>query len=481
MIFSSAIFLFAFLPLTLTFYFLLIPKFRNYFLLASSLLFYAWGEPIYILIMLFSILINYMSGIFIQYRRDNPCKGVSARILLAICIGLNLSLLIYFKYTNFLVDVFNKTFGARFDLTLNNPGIILPIGISFFTFQAMSYVIDIYRQEVKPQRNLLNCGLYIALFPQLIAGPIVRYRDIAKQISSRTISSESFASGIRRFIFGLAKKVLIANVLGEVVDGIFNTPIGKISTGTAWIGISYYTLQIYFDFSGYSDMAIGLGKMFGFDFMENFNYPYIAKSVQEFWRRWHISLSTWFRDYLYIPLGGNRVSPLRLYINLWVVFLLCGLWHGASWNFVIWGALHGAVLVFERLGWRRVLSRLWFPLPQVYTVLFVMIAWVFFRAENLSLATEYLGRMFSLTAATAQVHYLPDQGLKTTLTFYIGCILSTPIFPYIRDKIRFLSADQRVLQPVLAGCNLLLIFGLFFLSATSLAAGTYNPFIYFRF
>ena len=346
MVFSSTIFLFFFLPLTLLAYFVVGPRGRNLILLAASLLFYAWGETVYLLVMLFSIAANYLFGLLIDRARERGSRGGTA---FALAVATNLGLLGFFKYANFFVDNLNQVLPVLGLAPMDIGRVHLPIGISFFTFQALSYIIDLYRNETAVQRSLLNFALYKALFPQLIAGPIVRYRDVAREIEQRTVSLDDFASGVQRFIIGLGKKVLIANVMGRAADTIFATPAETLPATLAWTGSIAFMLQIYFDFSGYSDMAIGLGRMFGFHFLENFNYPYIARSVREFWRRWHISLSTWFRDYLYIPLGGNRHGPVRTGANLLLVFLLCGLWHGASWTFLIWGVYHGIFLVLERV------------------------------------------------------------------------------------------------------------------------------------
>ncbi len=355
MVFASPVFLFVFLPLTLLGYFAVPSKFRNVFLLLASLFFYAWGETIYVLIMLASIALNYFFGILIEQGMQAPTGG-RGRLALAAGITVNLLLLVYFKYANFLADNLNVSL-ARLSLPEIALGPVhLPIGISFFTFHAISYLVDIYRRQCTAQRTFVQCALYIALFPQLIAGPILRYRDMASQLISRTVTAAGFSAGIQRFVFGLAKKLILANPLGELADKVFAIPSGDLTAGPAWLGIICYGLQIYLDFSAYSDMAIGLGRMFGFHIMENFDYPYISLSIREFWRRWHISLSTWFRDYLYIPMGGNRGAAWRTYLNLTTVFLLCGLWHGASWNFVIWGLLHGVYLVLERVGFGRSLG-----------------------------------------------------------------------------------------------------------------------------
>lgn len=484
MVFASSLFLFLFLPITLAGYFLIPSKWKNLFLLVMSLIFYAWGEPVYVFLMLGSILLNYTAGLLIHIQRRKQSSLFTERGILAICIIANLELLFCFKYFNFFVYNLNAILKYLKLEPVASPHVSLPIGISFFTFQAMSYVIDVYRKEVPVELSLKNCALYITLFPQLIAGPIVRYRDVAKQIVSRTITRHQFSSGIQRFIFGLSKKVILANPLGEVADKIFAVPVQDVTAGMSWLGIVCYTLQIYFDFSGYSDMAIGLGRLFGFEFLENFNFPYISQSIREFWRRWHISLSTWFRDYLYIPLGGNRASLFRTYLNLWIVFFLCGLWHGASWNFVIWGALHGAYLVIERLGWHQYLERLWRPLRHGYTLLLVIIGWVFFRAETLTQAVQYLASMVGLTHADGIKYYaLFYCDLKTVLTLLVGCVFATPVADwacrYIRDA--QIYSKRAYLQIITdAGYYCVLVI-LFYLSAAYLAAGTYNPFIYYRF
>lgn len=480
MIFASSVFLFWFLPLTLAGYFLIRPDLRNLFLLLMSLIFYAWGEPIYVLLMIGSILLNYTAGVLLHYQHQKHTR----QLILAVCIFGNIGVLFYYKYMNFIINNLNLLFAQIEIQPIAYPHIALPIGISFFTFQAMSYVIDVYRKEADVQLNPINCGLFVALFPQLIAGPIVRYHDVAKQIVSRTVTSHQFASGIQRFIFGLSKKVLLANPLGEVADKIFNVPVNDVTTGMAWLGSVCYTLQIYFDFSGYSDMAIGLGRMFGFEFLENFNYPYVSKTIREFWRRWHISLSNWFRDYLFIPLGGSRVSAFRTYLNLWIVFLLCGLWHGASWNFVIWGALHGAFLVIERTGWQSVLERLWFPLQHLYALLVVIVGWVFFRSESLTQAIRYLASMIGITSADGIRYYaLFYCDLRTILTLIIGCLLVTPWFRIFAIQLynRVICTRWKFFLHAMHGGYYCLIFILFLLSAASLAAGTYNPFIYYRF
>jgi alginate O-acetyltransferase complex protein AlgI len=364
------------------------------------------------------------------------------------------------------------------------PRVLLPIGISFFTFHAISYVVDVYRRDATAQKSPVHAALYLLLFPQLIAGPIIRYRDIADQLARRTVSLDDFAYGVRRFVLGLAKKVLVANVVAGPADQIFGMPSAQLTAAHAWLGVVCYTVQIYFDFSGYSDMAIGLGRMFGFRFPENFRWPYVADTVQDFWRRWHLSLSTWFRDYLYVPLGGNRVPPGRVYRNLVTVFFLCGLWHGASWTFVVWGLFHGAFLVVERLGVARALERVRAPVRHVYLLLVVMIGWVFFRADTLDAAVAYLGAMAGLSAG-APTPYAVGWFLtpEVALALAAGAIGSTPVVPALARRVdRSLAAAKgpRVAWGLSAASTAALV-GLLVASIMQMAARTYNPFIYFRF
>jgi alginate O-acetyltransferase complex protein AlgI len=477
MLFSSPVFLFLFLPAVLALYYLAPARLKNILLLLSSLFFYAWGETVYVFLMLASALANFGFGLAINQSRDSRFHGTW--LWAGVCF--NLSLLIGFKYLNFLVENLNVLSQA-----LNLPAITLqevhlPLGISFFTFQAMSYIIDVYRGEAAVQKRFSSIALYIALFPQLIAGPIVRYHDVANQILFRRIDAALVVSGIRRFVIGLGKKMLIANPLGEIADAVFSLPNNELGMAVVWFGVLCYALQIYFDFSGYSDMAIGLGRMFGFRFLENFNYPYIAQSLQEFWRRWHISLSRWFRDYLYIPLGGNRGSSLRTYFNLLLVFFLCGLWHGASWNFVIWGMIHGFFLVVERAGMNNVLNRLWPAVRHVYTLAVVCIAWVFFRAENLPYALDYLSAMLGFGPVGHKADQLQVLILQPDilLAFIAGVVLATPLYPWLSRTwfipyLRGWPAVNFVVQSFL-------IFGIFALAIFAVASTTYNPFIYFRF
>jgi alginate O-acetyltransferase complex protein AlgI len=473
MVFSSTVFLFLFLPVVLTGYFLLPRSWRNAYLLVASLLFYAWGEGFYLLIMLMSIAMNYVGGRLIHALPSRPRK----KLALSFVIAMNLLLLGSFKYANFVVDNLNLPLAALGLGQWSLDPVHLPIGISFFTFQAMSYLVDIYRGDAKAQRNPVNTALYIAMFPQLIAGPIVRYQHIHEQINQRKESFELIAGGIALFIVGLGKKVLIANPMGEIADNIFAIPVDHLTFELSWIGAIAYTLQIYFDFSGYSDMAIGLGRIFGFRFLINFDYPYIARSMREFWRRWHISLSSWFRDYLYVPLGGNRNGPWRTCFNLLVVFLLCGLWHGASWNFVIWGLMHGAFLALERSPFGGWMSHRHRVVQHVYVLAVVVFAWVIFRADNLDYALAYWGAMSGFGPNASYLFYpLMYLNVYSLTIAGAGIVGSTPFWPVLREKFR--NARPAPALDVAATAFLLAIVAL---SAMHLAVGTHNPFIYFRF
>jgi alginate O-acetyltransferase complex protein AlgI len=484
LLFSSNIFLHLFLPLLLGVYFLAPRKWRNIVLLVASLFFYAWGEPGLVLVMLGSTAFNYRMGLWIGRTRGTP----HGRRILAMGIGANLAVLAYFKYAAFIVESINPIWAGLFGSLLEIPYINLPIGISFYTFQAMAYLIDVARGDTKAEQSPINLSLYIALFPQLIAGPIVRYTQVADRLHDRRESVDQFADGVQRFIIGLGKKILIANSAAAAADAIFNIPDSGLTFVVAWLGLACYTLQIYFDFSGYSDMAIGLGRMFGFTFPENFRYPYTAQSVSEFWRRWHISLSTWFRDYLYIPLGGNRGSALRVSCNLMIVFLLCGLWHGASMNFVIWGLFHGGLLMFERYGLGQVVSRCWRPLRHTYLIMAVMLGWVVFRAEDLGHSINYYKALAGLAGwsdAKYNIWLYWDSGLAITLV--CGIVGSLPLLPWIRQHWEALPpADGQPgwVRPWNAGLRLVstpALMAVLVASLAVLAAGTYNPFIYFRF
>ncbi len=478
MIFSSTLFIFCFLPLVCLFYLIAGTKFRNLILLVASLVFYAWGEPVYVVVMLFSIVANYFFGRGIGRAQEDGRRGGWA---LWWAVFVNIGLLCFFKYA----ELFRPYLSSIEWLTPAMQQTHLPMGISFFTFQAISYVVDVYRKVTPPQQNILHMGLFISLFPKLMAGPIVRYHDMVGQIVKRTIRVEDFATGVECFIFGLSKKVLLANPLGGMADSIFALQVTTLSTFTAWLGILCYTLQLYFDFSGYSDMAIGLGRMFGFRFLENFNYPYISRSIQEFWRRWHISLSNWFRDYLYIPLGGNRAGALRTCINLVIVFFFCGMWHGASWNFIAWGLLHGLFLILERGAFGRILQTAPLPLRHVYALLVIMNAWVFFRLENLPQIWAYLTALYggaSTHAIHPVIHVAMD--LSFYLTLIVGVILAMPVYPFCE---RLSLSSQlglplsKVAGPAASLLKICLLGVLLLFSSTSLIVGAYNPFIYFRF
>lgn len=473
MLFSSTIFLFFFLPITLLSYFLVGSKLKNLVLLIFSMIFYAWGGVSYTIIFFISIIFNYFMGLAIA-------QSVRPKRYLIFGVGVNLLLLIVFKYAGFLVQNLNELFSSFAIPPVKDPHILLPIGISFYTFQSLSYLVDIYRKEVAVQKRFVDLALYISLFPQLIAGPIVRYKDIAFQLQNKAYSLTRFGSGVEQFIIGLSKKVLLANNFGEAADHIFAGNIHDLSSPLAWLGIIAYALQIYFDFSGYSDMAIGLGRMLGFDFLENFNFPYISKSIQEFWRRWHISLSTWFRDYLYIPLGGNRVSKSRVYVNLLIVFTMTGFWHGASWNFLIWGLFHGLFLVIERLGFSKILSKIGAPFSNFYVIVVVLIGWVFFRVESLSEALLYIARLFSFQFQDESTFW-SFFDLKFMLVLGIGLISSTAFFPWLARVFAPVMKKYSILDITFRSFYLLLILSMFLLSAFYLVADTYNPFIYYRF
>lgn len=477
MVFSNLVFLFVFLPIVLIVYFIVPKVFKNIILLIVSLFFYAWGEPVYVFLMIFSIIINYIFGLLIEHSRE---KLGLKKTYLVISVLANLAILGYYKYSTFLVENINAVFGL--DIVMDP--LTLPIGISFFTFQAMSYVIDVYRKDAEVQRNVFDLALYISLFPQLVAGPIVRYNTIADQIKSRIHNMELFSDGVRQFIIGLAKKVIIANPLGSIADTIFATSPENMSVTTAWIGIIAYSLQIYFDFSGYSDMAIGLGKMFGFKFLENFNYPYIAKSISEFWRRWHISLSSWFRDYIYIPLGGNRQGEWKTYRNLLIVWTATGFWHGASWTFMAWGFYYGIIISIERLGFGKVLARLWSPLQHIYVLILVMIGWVFFRADSFTYSTEFIQTMLGLNGTAlfdnTSILYIHDN----TYLLVLAMVFSLPIYPWFIKKMDNLLEAGKYTASIsiiryLAGP--IVYFSLLLLVTMFLVNSTYNPFIYFRF
>jgi alginate O-acetyltransferase complex protein AlgI len=485
MVFSSPLFLFLFLPLILFATWIAGRKLRNAVLLAGSLLFYAWGEPALVVVMIASIAINHSLVAWIDRARGTGRD----RLAVGLSIAINIGILAVFKYSGWLWDsasLLLRELGASTQILGARPHVRLPIGISFFTFHALSAVIDVYRGTVRVRRNLIDFALYIACFPQLIAGPIIRYHDVADQISDRRVTRSGFAYGVERFILGLGKKVLIANVLAVPADAIFALPAADLGAKTAWLGIVCYTLQIYFDFSGYSDMAIGLGRMFGFTYLENFLHPYASRSVTEFWRRWHVSLSSWFRDYLYVPLGGNRRGKGRTYFNLVLVFFLCGLWHGASWTFVGWGLYHGAFLVIERLGLARVLERWPGAVRRAYLLLAVMIGWVFFRADDFARATGYLGAMFAPRAGAAPLHppalFLDSVALLALLAGVLGC---APWPSIAAAWGRELGARHPLLETWarlgLEFAKLPLLAAVLAAASLEISASASNPFIYFRF
>lgn len=468
MVFSSLIFLYLFLPLVLVLYFVSPKGCRNAVLFIASLFFYAWGEPVYVGIMIFSTLFDYINGLLIDRYR---CRKAIARIVFLGSILVNLGILGFFKYANFIVDNINQWFG--FHIGMNE--LPLPIGISFYTFQTMSYMVDVYRNRVPVQKNPIDFGAYIAMFPQLVAGPIVKYEDIAGQLKSRKVTLDRFGEGAELFIRGLAKKVLLANNIGLLWAGIKATPPSELTVLSAWLGITAFTFQIYFDFSGYSDMARGLGKMFGFDFMKNFNYPYISRSITEFWRRWHISLGSWFREYVYIPLGGNRKGLGIQLRNIAVVWFLTGLWHGASWNFILWGLYFGVFVSLEKLCLLNWLNRCSAFIRHGYTLMIVMIGWAIFEFENLSTALSFIQKLFGINAAgvmdATALYYL-----STNVWLLAACaVFATPLaqraLTYIRGRF---GKVHTVVMPMI--CGLLL-----FVSTAYLVNETYNPFLYFRF
>lgn len=472
MLFSSTIFLYIFLPLVLFFNFVVFRKSRllqNIFLLFASLFFYAWGEPKFVLIMIASIVVNWAFGILINKKRDD--KRLS-KVIIALDVIYNLSILFVFKYLAFAENVIYSVFNVNLSL----PSLALPIGISFFTFQAMSYVIDVYREKGKVQNNLLFVGLYISFFPQLIAGPIVRYETIADEIKNRKETLNDFFDGFARFIVGLAKKVLLANSFALLADKTFDLAHNgeTLSVTFSWLGAIAYTLQIFFDFSGYSDMAIGLGRMFGFHFLENFNYPYVSTSISEFWRRWHMSLGSWFRDYLYFPLGGSRVSKRRNVFNLFVVWSLTGLWHGANYTFLCWGMMYFVLIAVEKLtGFEKIQVKYLKILKWLYTILFVILGWVLFRAESISDAFFYIKSMFGINGNEFTDGMFSGYFVQNFVILAIGVLLSTPIFKYLKNKVKPNGIADFV-RPVI-------LIVLFVLSVSSLVSNSYNPFIYFNF
>ncbi|MBO5246528.1 MAG: MBOAT family protein [Eubacterium sp.] len=468
MVFSSIMFLCVYLPLVIIMYMVLPKQLRNLWLFAASLFFYAWGEPKYILIMLFSTVFDYCNGLAIDACTKKGRHDTWGRAVLVLSVVGNLGILCFFKYTDFVLQTIHRMSGATIDLL----GLALPIGISFYTFQTMSYTIDVYRQKVPVQKNIISFGMYVCMFPQLIAGPIVRYQDVQKEIDARSVSAENMAKGLQRFVIGLAKKVLLANQIGLLWEQIQGYRGDDMSMAMAWLGALAFTFQIYFDFSGYSDMAIGLGTIFGFHFPENFSHPYESKSITEFWRRWHMTLGTWFREYLYIPLGGNRTTVARHICNLLVVWFLTGLWHGAGWNFILWGIYYFVLLTGEKYVWKKWLERMPAVLLHVYTLVLVIVGWVIFACDDLSVLGTYLKAMIGIGVkpVNALVWYEWDTHFALLEVLVLA---STTIPVRIVDKLA--EGKAREVLGMIYTVILLL------LSVAFLVNGSYNPFLYFRF
>ena len=471
MLFSSTVFLFLFLPAVLLLYYIVPRKVRNLVLFVFSLVFYAWGEPVYVFLMIGSTIVAYITGLL----ADKTVKGRKAwvpKVSLIVAILWNMGLLLFYKYSDFFIVNANNIFG----FSIKELKLVMPIGISFYSFQTLSYVIDVYRGDVKAQKNYLTLGTYVALFPQLIAGPIVRYKDVAEQMKNRRETMGNFAEGVKRFSIGLGKKVLLANSIGALFDTISNTPQSDMSVTAAWLGIIAYTFQIYFDFSGYSDMAIGLGKMFGFDFLENFNYPYISNSITDFWRRWHMSLSSWFRDYVYIPLGGNRKGKVRQCVNIMIVWFLTGFWHGANWNFMIWGVYFGIILLCEKLFLLNGLKKIPKVFAHIYALILIVIGWGIFAFDDFGKLSQNFKNMFGLS----DISFINDQAIAWlagyAITFVILIAASTPL-------IRKLGMLVKGGCPVVYSCVLqpAMVAGLLILCTAYLAGNSFNPFLYFRF
>lgn len=470
MLFSSITFLFMFLPVTVLIYYLVPQKKRNIVLLITSLFFYAWGEPVYVVLMILSILLNFYCGKDIGEKSEDPLRRKRSLIF---AVVMNVLILGFFKYYGLLMETLN----VLFPYEIPYRELALPIGISFYTFQALSYLIDIYRGNAKPQERLLPFALYISMFPQLIAGPIVRYVDIEAQLQNRVMSMRKFGQGLMYFLVGFAKKTVLANSIGALYTQISEQQIESFSVLTAWVGCLAFAFQIYFDFSGYSDMAIGLGKMFGFEFRKNFQYPYIARTIGEFWRRWHISLGTWFREYVYIPLGGNKCPVSRHVLNILIVWALTGLWHGAQWNFLVWGLYYGILLILEKYVWGNVIGKLPKIVQHIYTIILVLIGWVFFFSPSLDAAMDYLGVMFGMGASG----FLDRQGFYFLLThwlLFLLCIIGSSMRGM--NVLRLLTnsyENRRVRQAAVC----IVYIGMFLISLAFLVTESFNPFLYFRF
>ena len=469
MLFSSITFLFLFLPIMLAVYYIAPPQWKNLLLLEGSLIFYAWGEPVYIILMILSILLNYFCGMDIENKSENEAK---AKRSLVFAITVNIVLLVFFKYLGFLVESTNTLFG----ISIPYRELALPIGISFYTFQEISYIVDVYRGKVKAQQSLVKYALYVSMFPQLVAGPIVCYGDIEQQHTARKISGRKLGQGAMLFIIGLSKKAVLANTLGKIFEEISSTSASNLTVLMAWLGCITYAFQIYFDFSGYSDMAIGLGRMFGFEFKKNFDVPYISKSITEFWRRWHISLSSWFREYVYIPLGGNHVKISRNIVNLLIVWMPIGMWHGAAWNFIVWGIYYGVVLVLEKYVWGAIVDRWPSVLQHIYALVLVLVGWVFFFSPSLGAALRYLFAMVGGGAgfASKEVFFV----ILTHWLFYLLAVIgSTTLGSRMLRAILNVSENHTVRTVI----TLVVFFGMLAISVAYLIADTYNPFLYFRF
>ena len=472
MVFSSIPFLFFFFPIFLIFYYIMPKRWKNYILLLFSLVFYAWGEPVYILLMIFASAVDYGNGLLMTKFGDTKKKR---KIFLLFSVFINLSMLGFFKYADFFIETINQIG----NLSIKPLGLGLPIGISFFTFQTMSYSIDLYKKEVEVEKNYFTYLTYVSMFPQLIAGPIVRFSTVREELHHREITRDGFSDGLLRFMQGLFKKVLIANNMGALWENIRGLSYGTISVTTAWLGAISFTLQLYFDFSAYSDMAIGMGKMLGFHYLENFNYPLIAKSVTDFWRRWHISLSTWFRDYIYIPLGGNRVGIGKHLRNIAVVWFLTGLWHGAAWNFILWGVYYGILLTLEKYVWGKNLAKLPAFFQHIYAIWIVVFGLTIFVFDDMGKLGEYLTFLFGIAKnpifGTEILYYLMNYGV----VLIVAVLLSAPIYPWLQKKIEQIQTKRKkdVIKAICAVCYI----ALFLLTTAYLVGDTYNPFLYFQF
>jgi alginate O-acetyltransferase complex protein AlgI len=483
MAFSSALFLFLFLPVVLTGYFMLsAARARNSMLLVVSLFFYAWGGVSFTLLLLIFTFVNFELGKWVD-----RSEGISHRKkAVAVAVTVNVGFLAFFKYAGLFVAILNVPLSLSGVARLPVPHIALPIGISFFTFHALSYIIDIYRRKWHAAADPRDLALYIFFFPQLVAGPILRWNAIAPQFEQRSYNQANFAEGVRRFVGGLAKKMIVANAVAVPADQIFSLPASELSMSVAWLGITCYTIQIYFDFAGYSDMAVGLGKMFGFEFIENFHFPYTAQSIKDFWRRWHVSLSSWFRDYVYIPLGGNRVSAMRNHVNLIAVFALCGLWHGANWTFVSWGLFHGIFIVLEKTPWGTLLAGLPRPLRHLYTIFFVMMGWVLFRADTFSDAANFFSALYGNGHVALSQPLRRYAGNEVIWALGLGVVFSMPLWAELKKTGARIgeilpSAVREIYFTTGDVVENALIIAVLLVSAAWLAGGTYNPFIYFRF